>query len=252
MMGSTREGSWLAQNGAAQRKVTRDLTAAVFKRRNAHECTLLLALAGKRSQSAPWQSMIVLDEAAVRTKAGSKRPKSLMLIGAPAGWSAVTAHDDPRIHRRGSFVDPSLLWPGKPGGSSVQQEMSPDAVLARGKRLYGHCMSCHQPNGRGLPPIYPPLDESEFVTGSPERLARILLHGLQGRIEVHGRKYNQSMPAAPFKSDADFAAIMTYIRQAWDNAADPVDASFVKKVREETPSRSQPWSPKELDSFSSP
>lgn len=250
-MGEDGNEAWLSRNGAAQRKAIQDLAAGVFKRRNTRECTELLALASSRTSDSPWQSMIVLDTAAARTKAGSKRPKSLMLLGSPAGWSGVTAHGDPRIQQRGTLLHTSLRWPGRPGGASEAISFSPAAVLARGKRLYGHCMSCHQPNGRGLPPIYPPLDESEFVTGSPERLARILLHGLQGRIEVHGRSYNQSMPAAPFKSDADYAAIMTYIRQAWDNAADPVDAGFVKKVREETSGRSQPWSPEELEPFAS-
>ena len=113
--------------------------------------------------------------------------------------------------------------------------------------MYAHCMTCHQANGRGLPPIYPPLDESPFVTGDPERLAKILMHGLQGRIEVLGRTYDQAMPAAPFKKDADIAAIMTYIRQAWDNDADPVTPEFVKDVREATKDRLQPWTAAELE-----
>ncbi|MCH2162917.1 MAG: cytochrome c, partial [Phycisphaerales bacterium] len=207
------------------------------------------SLVAMRTDTFPWQTMVVLDEAAERTRAGSKRPKSMRVQGAPAGWSHLMAHDNSRLSDRGSHVDGAILWPGKPGMPDPSQDFSPAAVLARGKFLYGQCMSCHQPNGRGLPPIYPPLDESPFVTGSPERLARILMHGLQGQIEVDGRRYNQAMPAAPFKSDADFAAVMTYIRQAWDNAADPVDAAFIKRVREETAGRIEPWSPEELEPF---
>ena len=248
-MGSDDGESWLSTNGAAQRKVVAELSNAVFKRRKNRECTSLLALACDRTENSPWQTMIVLDEIASRTKAGSKRPKSMALTGSPAGWSQMKEHEDSRIQSRSTSVETAMHWPGKPGGSAEMANMSPTAVLARGRHLYGQCMSCHQPNGRGLPPIYPPLDESPFVTGSSERLARILLHGLQGQIEVHGRTYNQAMPAAPFKSDADYAAIMTYIRQAWDNAAEPVGTELVKKVRQETAGRSQPWTPEELEAF---
>ena len=51
----------------------------------------------------------------------------------------------------------------------------------------------------------------------------------------------------PAMSDADIAAIMTYVRQAWDNNADPVDTALVTRVRKASPGRSQPWSPQELD-----
>ena len=57
------------------------------------------------------------------------------------------------------------------------------------------------------------------------------------------------MPAAPYSSDIDLAAVMSYIRQAWDNAADVIEPEFVAKVREETKGRVQPWSPEELKEF---
>ena len=62
--------------------------------------------------------------------------------------------------------------------------------------------------------------------------------------------YDQSMPAAPFKKDADIAAIMTYIRQAWDNDADAVTPEFVAEVRKATSDRRQPWTAVELEEWS--
>ena len=243
-------GGWLAMNGAGQRTVIRELAAAVLKRKNTRQSSDLMELASTRTGVAPWQSMIILDEVAERTKATSRRPKPITLTGQPAAWMAARGHDDRRIGRRAQLVDGVVRWPGRtdiPDPNAGPR--SPEEVLARGRQLYGHCMGCHQPNGRGLPPVYPPLDESHFVTGSPERLARILLHGLQGRIEVQGQVYNQVMPAAPFKSDADIAAIMTYIRQAWDNNAESVDTSLVTKVRKASNNRNQPWTPGELEAL---
>ena len=58
-----------------------------------------------------------------------------------------------------------------------------------------------------------------------------------------------SLPAAPFKNDADIAAVMTYIRQAWDNNADPVDAAMVTRIRKDSQNRNQPWTPGELEAL---
>jgi mono/diheme cytochrome c family protein len=215
---------------------------------------MLLATAADRKNDAPGTSLLILDRVSAKMRPGAKNAKSMMLLGSPTGWDAVLnshpADCDPRIIKTARAVDTTLRWVGRPGTTTTTKiDTSPDGLVARGRRLYGHCMTCHQATGRGLPPVYPPLDESPFVTGDPERLTRILLHGLQGRIKVDGRVYNQSMPAAPYSSDIDLAAVMSYIRQAWDNAADVIEPEFVAKVREKTKGRVQPWSPEELKEF---
>lgn len=252
--GDPRSGGWLGGAGPAQRQMIRELVDPVLKRRRPDEVTALLAIAADRRDEAPGTSLLILDRVSAKTRPGAKNSKSMMLLGSPAGWDAVLTADpaecDPRIIKTARAVDTTLRWVGRPGTTKVTTiDTSPDGLIARGRRLYGHCMTCHQATGRGLPPVYPPLDESPFVTGDPERLTRILLHGLQGRIKVDGRVYNQSMPAAPYSSDVDLAAVMSYIRQAWDNLADPIEPEFVAKVREETKGRVQPWSPEELKKF---
>jgi putative membrane-bound dehydrogenase-like protein len=252
--GDPRNGGWLGGTGPAQRQVIRELVEPVLKRRRPDEVTALLAVAVDQYAEAPATSLLILDQVSTKTRPGAKNAKSMMLLGSPAGWDAVLTADpadcDPRIIDTARAVDTTLRWVGRPGTTTVTTiDTSPDGLVARGRRLYGHCMTCHQATGRGLPPVYPPLDDSPFVTGSPERLTRILLHGLQGRIKVDGRVYNQSMPAAPYTSDVDLAAVMSYIRQAWDNIADPIEPEFVAKVREDTKGRVQPWSPEELTKF---
>ena len=247
-------GTWLARPGAAQRVVLREMVDAMLKRGRIEDATALLALATDWSDEAVGSSLLLFDRVAARTKPGSARPRTMALRGEPAGWSMVLASApgdcDERIVDVVRSLDSTLAWPDRPGLEQlVDYDTSADGLIARGRSLFAHCMTCHQANGRGLPPVYPPLDESPFVTGSPDRLARILLHGLQGRIEVHGRIYDQAMPAAPFKKDADVAAIMSYIRQAWDNDAGPVAPEFVAKVREETSGRRQAWTPAELEEW---
>ncbi len=244
--GDPASSEWLSVNEARQRQVVKELVDVSLKRMVTDECSTLMGVASERSTRAPWQSMIIFDGVSKRTKVGSPRVKRMRVHGAPAGWSQLSGHKDLRITSRRESVDSALVWSGRPGMDTAPIDQTPAAMIARGKRLFGHCMSCHQPNGRGLPPIYPPLDESPYVTGSPEILAKILLNGLEGPITVAGREYNQAMPPAPVRSDADIAAIMTYVRQAWGNDASPVSPEFVRTVRTNTASHPQPWTAAEL------
>ena len=116
----------------------------------------------------------------------------------------------------------------------------------------GHCVTCHQKTGAGLDPIYPPLAGSPWVTGSEERLTKLVLHGLWGPIEVNGKTYDPAKGIPPMTQfaallkDEEIAAVLTYVRNSWGNKAAPVTAETVKKVREATKDRSIFWSPEEL------
>ena len=87
------------------------------------------------------------------------------------------------------------------------------------------------------------MAESEWVTGKPEVLVNILLHGVNGKINVKGVDYNGQMPA--FKDllkDDELAAVLSYIRSDWGNKAEAIDESLIKNVREATKTRDKPYS----------
>lgn len=109
------------------------------------------------------------------------------------------------------------------------------------------CQSCHQQNGQGVPGAFPPLVGSEWVTGPAETVVRIVLHGLQGPIEVRGVTYNGAMPAwKDLLSDAEIAAVTTRIRQWPPNRASPVPPAQVTEIRAAHAARNQPWTAAEL------
>ena len=116
----------------------------------------------------------------------------------------------------------------------------------------GHCSTCHQKNGAGLDPTYPPLVGSPWVTGSEERLVKITLHGLWGPIQVMGKTYDPSKGTPPMTAfgsilnDRELAAVLTYVRNSWGNRAAPVRPSTVKRIRAATKARSIFWNPAEL------
>jgi mono/diheme cytochrome c family protein len=135
--------------------------------------------------------------------------------------------------------------------SGEKQERKIDPLLL-GKRIYNNCISCHQASGEGVVGQYPPLNQSRWVLGDDRILAKILLNGLNGPIEVRGATYNAQMPAWKQLSDRDIAAVLTYIRSAWDNDAPAVAEETLASVRAETVGKSVAYSAAELESLSLP
>ena len=109
------------------------------------------------------------------------------------------------------------------------------------------CASCHQQAGEGIENVFPPLAGSEWVTGRAIVPIAIVLHGLEGEIEVRRKKYNGAMMAwGGVLNDEDLAATLTYARSQWGNRATPITAAQVKAVRAKLASRTKPFTAAEL------
>jgi mono/diheme cytochrome c family protein len=117
-----------------------------------------------------------------------------------------------------------------------------DGGAVDGARVYAsNCAACHQATGLGVAGVFPPLAGSPWVTESPTRLVQILLHGIQGPLDVMGVAYNGLMPPWKQLGDEEIAAVATYVRSQWGNAAAPVDAATVAAERARTADRTAPW-----------
>jgi mono/diheme cytochrome c family protein len=126
--------------------------------------------------------------------------------------------------------------------------------VAAGKKLFnspGACYTCHQPTGQGIAGVYPPLANSDWATGSEERLVRILLQGLKGQVTVSGVSYPgaAAMPAFGSSgynwSDEKIANVLTYVRQEWGNKAPAITAETVARIRAAAGDRKE-WTSQEL------
>ncbi|SDT96465.1 Cytochrome c, mono-and diheme variants [Verrucomicrobium sp. GAS474] len=122
--------------------------------------------------------------------------------------------------------------------------------VAMGKKLYRrNCLACHGAEGRGLPGQYPPLAGSEIVLSKEgfgeNHLAWIVLDGLVGPVRVAGApQCNGAMvPWKGYFDDAKLAAVLTYIRQEWGNAAPPIAPEGVAAARaaSDAGARRGPW-----------
>ena len=133
--------------------------------------------------------------------------------------------------------------------SSLIQPLSPEQKVQfeAGKELYAViCGACHQPHGNGQEGLAPPLANSECANGSDSRLIRIALQGLRGPIKVSGKTFQLAMPAMAVLEDEQIAAVLTYIRREWGNAAASVDSKTVARIRAETAKREEAWTEAEL------
>lgn len=87
-----------------------------------------------------------------------------------------------------------------------------------GKALYDtHCVNCHNADGNGLGQLIPPLTDSIFLQKNKTLLACIIKEGIRDSIKVHGKIYNEPMPANHQLTAIDIAKIITYISNSFGN-----------------------------------
>jgi len=98
-----------------------------------------------------------------------------------------------------------------------------DDLMKRGEKVYAaNCVACHQANGRGTPPAFPPLAGGKLTTGPKEGHIDIVLNG----------KANTAMAAFGKQlNDTDIAAVITYERNSWGNKSGIVQPAEVKARR---------------------
>lgn len=124
-----------------------------------------------------------------------------------------------------------------------------------GVKLFNNiCQTCHGKDGGGIASLAPPLNQSNWVTGSKDNLSRIVLFGLTGPIDVNGKLYkapeiNGDMPGIASNdefSDQDIAQLMNFIRNAWSNKGSNVSVEDVRRVRAQHKDRQKPFTMEEL------
>ncbi len=89
--------------------------------------------------------------------------------------------------------------------------------MAKGAAIYDDfCMSCHMPDGKGVPEVYPPLANSDYLMKKRHESIKAIKYGMSGEIIVNGITYNNAMAALGL-SDDEVADVMNYILNSWGN-----------------------------------
>lgn len=108
-----------------------------------------------------------------------------------------------------------------------------DGRMRTGEAVYADtCMACHGGDGKGQTFLFPTLADSGVVQADdPATLIRLVLDGSRA-VATDDRPTASAMPPLGWRlDDAQVAAVVTYIRNSWSNAAPPVSADEVARMR---------------------
>jgi cytochrome c oxidase subunit 2 len=113
-------------------------------------------------------------------------------------------------------------------GDDVNKTWDIKDLTARGEKVYtANCAACHQPNGKGLPPAFPPLDASKVATGAKLAHITTVLNGV-----TREGKPTAMVAWKGTLSDVDIASVVTYERNSWGNhtgeAIQPAEVASAK------------------------
>lgn len=93
----------------------------------------------------------------------------------------------------------------------TQKDWSMAELMVKGEEVYNKvCAACHQPNGEGLPPMFPALKNSPVAIERDQITKHI-------DVVVNGVKGSAMQAFKDQLSELDIAAVITYERNAWGN-----------------------------------
>lgn len=241
------------QNQKPSREIFLEMLASsVVRKRHPVEVKRLLTMLEVPKALFGWREKTILTGMSIQGFAGKTKPLKLA--------------SEPRILRRNDVEIPAsqrqglaalFVWPGSVTKDTTQQsgpklDDKEKEQFALGRKLYlSSCSGCHGNDGGGLNRFAPPLRGSEWVVGDEKRLTLIVLHGIEGPLEVAGKRYAEPeilpvMPGHSTLDDGTIAAILTYIRNEWGNQAGAVSRRTVGSIRITNQGRMLPWTAEQL------
>jgi len=111
------------------------------------------------------------------------------------------------------------------------------AVMETGRKVYAkQCAMCHGDEGKGHPPAYPPLAGNQSITmASPVNAIRMVLNGGYAPGTKKNPRPHGMPPFSHILNDDEVAAVVTYIRVAWENSGTPVNPAQANDLRKLLP-----------------
>jgi mono/diheme cytochrome c family protein len=128
--------------------------------------------------------------------------------------------------------DSSARNGGETTGSSGAPSISGEVAKAGEAIFVDQCAACHRIGGAGEPTYFPPLKGNAAVQQrDPTTTIRVILQGARSTATA-ARPTPLSMPAFNWKlTDAQIAAVASYVRNNWGNTAPAVTPDQVKDLR---------------------
>jgi mono/diheme cytochrome c family protein len=106
-------------------------------------------------------------------------------------------------------------------------------TMSAGSAIYkDNCSACHRDDGTGDVGLFPRLAGSALVQApDPATLVRVVLQGSRA-VSTPSAPTAPAMPPFEWRlNDTQVAAVLTYIRNSWGNAAAPLESGTIKAAR---------------------
>jgi mono/diheme cytochrome c family protein len=169
------------------------------------------------------------DEVVRLLKVGVTRNASVSGPMAEVVFSSTQYLSDPDLEAMAEYLA-TLPLREAPGPDAQRADAD---LLVRGGQLYGqHCAACHGDAGRGFPGLYPALAGNRAVTlALPNNLVQMIRHGGFAPATVGNPRPFGMPPFGQALNEGEIAAVATFIRQSWGNAAGAVSPLDVLRVK---------------------
>jgi len=97
---------------------------------------------------------------------------------------------------------------------ALSKTFTADELMIEGEKVYAtFCASCHQLDGKGLPPVFPAIAGSTVTSGARDEHLRLVYEGVTGTaMQAFGKQLDA----------AQLAAVVHYERHAWGNNTDDI------------------------------
>ena len=148
---------------------------------------------------------------AIVDEPGIYRGQCTELCGKDHGFMPIVVHALPPEEYAAWYADQlgEQVAEARQEAELVEQDWTGAELFARGESVYeGQCAACHQPNGQGMPPVFPAIAGSAVATGDVRDHLDVIYNGRAGTaMQAFGQQLNAT----------DIAAVMHYQRHAFGN-----------------------------------
>lgn len=164
-------------------------------------------------------------------KVGTYKGQCSQICGKLHGYMPITVIVKSEADYAQWLAGAKSKWGSKPQATAViraEEDSSKKLTLAElkseGEKVYSaSCAACHQVNGKGMPPAFPPLAGSKVVLAAAEQQIGVMLNGRPGT----------AMQSFSSLSNTELAAVITYTKNSFGNSSgalvQPADIKAARK-----------------------